>query len=277
MLSQRTLTALVLAPIAIAVILFLPTAAVAVVLAALCLAAMWEWARLAGFASRPLRAGILAANAALLALLWTLRDGPGAWYVIGAGLAWWLLALAWMRSFSYAAAPTRENAAIKLAAGEAAILPAWLALMKLHGDPAQGHAWALFAIMLIWVADTAAYFAGRRFGTTKLSPRISPNKTTAGVWGALAGAAALTAVAGAWLFGLRGGALAGLVVLALLAVLASIVGDLFESLIKRQANVKDSGAMFPGHGGLLDRLDSLFAAMPVFAAGKALLDLLFAA
>lgn len=276
MLSQRTLTALILAPIAIAIILFLPTAVVALILAVLCLAAMWEWARLAGFASRPLRAGILAANAVLFWLLWEIRDQPLAWYVVGAGLAWWLLALLWMRSFSYAAAPTRENAAIKLAAGEVAILPAWLALMKLHGEPDHGHAWALFAIVLIWVADTGAYFAGRRFGTTKLSPRISPNKTLAGVWGALAGGAVLTAIAGFWL-GRSGAALVALVGLSLLAVLASIAGDLFESLIKRQANVKDSGAMFPGHGGLLDRLDSLFAALPVFVAGKALLDLLFSA
>jgi phosphatidate cytidylyltransferase len=126
----------------------------------------------------------------------------------------------------------------------------------------------------VWVADTAAYFAGKRYGTRKLAPRISPNKTTAGAWGALAGAAALALAAGL-LLGERGLALAALVGLALLVVGASIAGDLFESLLKRQAGVKDSGTLFPGHGGLLDRFDSLFAAIPVFAAGKALLDLAF--
>ncbi len=274
MLKQRTLTALVLAPLAIALILLSPTVVVATIIAALCVLATWEWARLAGFPSRPLRIGILAVNAAAYVVLWEIRDTPLAWYVIGAGLAGWLLSLLWLRNSSWAAAPTRENAAIKLVAGELAILPAWLALMKLHGEPEHGHAWALFAIVLIWIADTGAYFAGKRYGTTKLAPRISPNKTTAGAWGALAGAVVAGLVAG-WLFDVRGGALLALVLLALVAVAASIVGDLIESLLKRQANVKDSGALFPGHGGLLDRFDSLFAALPVFVAGKALIDLVF--
>jgi len=274
MLKQRTLTALILAPLAIALVLLAPTWLFAVIIAALCVLSTWEWARLAGFRSRPLRACILAANAAAYWLLWEIRDAAPAWYVIGAGLGGWLLSLLWLRNSSYAAAPTRENAAIKLAAGELAILPAWLALMKLHGEPDHGHAWALFAIVLIWIADTGAYFAGKRYGTTKLAPRISPNKTTAGAWGALAGAAVASLVAG-WLLDLRGGALAAVALLGLVTVVASIIGDLVESLLKRQANVKDSGAMFPGHGGLLDRFDSLFAALPVFVAGKALIDLVF--
>ncbi|MEO6687959.1 MAG: phosphatidate cytidylyltransferase [Dokdonella sp.] len=274
MLRQRILTALVLTPIAVAIVLFLPTAIVAFIIGALCLLAMWEWTRLAGITSPALQGGIVVASALGLGLLWTVRDQPVAWYVIGAGLAWWLLALLWMRHFSYAAAPTRENATLKLVAGQFAVLPAWLALMKIHGGAEHGHAWALFALILIWAADTAAYFAGKRFGTTKLAPQISPNKTTAGVWGALVGAGCV-AVIGGLLFGLSGGALIALAALALLTVLASILGDLVESLLKRQANVKDSGTLFPGHGGLLDRFDSLLAAMPVFAAGKVLLDLAF--
>ena len=274
MLRQRILTALVLAPVAIAIVLFLPTPAVAAIIAAVCLMAMWEWTRLAGITSTALQGGIVIASALGLGLLWSVRDEPVAWYVIGAGIAWWLLALLWMRHFSYAAAPTRENATLKLAAGAFAILPAWLALMKIHGGVVHGHAWALFALILIWAADTAAYFAGKRFGTTKLAPQISPNKTTAGAWGALAGAGAIACIGG-WLFDLRGFALIVLIALALLTVLASILGDLVESLLKRQAGVKDSGTLFPGHGGMLDRADSLFAAIPVFAAGKALLDLAF--
>ncbi|MEO7323300.1 MAG: phosphatidate cytidylyltransferase [Dokdonella sp.] len=274
MLRQRILTALVLTPIAVAIVLFLPTAAVAAIIAAVCLMAMWEWSRLAGIASAAMQCSIVGASALGLGLLWTVRDEPIAWYVIGAGIAWWLLALLWMRHFSYAAAPTRENAALKLTAGAFAILPAWLALMKIHGGVEHGHAWALFALILIWAADTAAYFAGKRFGTTKLAPQISPNKTTAGAWGALAGAGTIAFIGG-WLFDLRGVALIVLIALALLTVLASILGDLVESLLKRQAGVKDSGTLFPGHGGMLDRADSLFAAIPVFAAGKALLDLAF--
>ncbi|MEP7097181.1 MAG: phosphatidate cytidylyltransferase, partial [Dokdonella sp.] len=243
-----------------------------VIIAAMCLQALWEWTRLSGFRSRPLRAGIVIANAVALALLWLIRDQPAAWWVVGCGVVGWGLAMLWLRDLSFAAAPTRENAALKLAAAELAVLPAWLALMMLHAEPLQGHVWALFILLLIWMADTAAYFTGKRYGTTKLAPRISPNKTRAGAWGALIGGAVLAAVAG-WLLDVRGIALVALIGLALLTVAASIVGDLIESLLKRQANVKDSGTLFPGHGGLLDRLDSLFAAIPVFVAGKALLDL----
>ncbi|MBO9662930.1 phosphatidate cytidylyltransferase [Dokdonella sp.] len=276
MLKQRTLTALVLAPIAIAIILFLPTWAVALIISAVCLQATWEWTQLVGPFSLSSRIAFVVANALLLGLLWTIRNEPAAWYVIGAGLVGWLLALYWMRHFSYGAAPTREHTVLKLIACELAILPAWLAMMRLHDEPDRGHAWTLLAIVLIWTADTAAYFAGSRYGTTKLAPQISPNKTTAGAWGALLGAGVI-AVIGGWLLDVRGAPLVALVALALVTVLASIAGDLFESLLKRQAGVKDSGTLFPGHGGLLDRVDALLAAMPVFVAGKALLDLAFAA
>jgi phosphatidate cytidylyltransferase len=271
MLKQRTLTALVLAPLAIALILLAPTAVFALVTGALSLQALWEWTRLAGVASSAARIAVIVLNAALLVLLWTIRDEPLAWYVIGAGVAWWLLSLLWLRHFSYAAAPTRENALLKLLAAEFAVLPAWLALAHLHGEGEQGRSWALLAVVLVWAADTGAYFAGKRFGTTKLAPRISPNKTRAGAYGALLVAGSVAVVAG-WMLGSRNVALLALALLALVTVLASILGDLVESLLKRQANVKDSGTLFPGHGGLLDRVDSVFSAVPVFVAGKALID-----
>jgi phosphatidate cytidylyltransferase len=276
MLKQRTLTALVLAPLAVAAILLLPTWGFAILIAAMSLQALWEWARLAGIVPIAPRVGILATNALLMWLLWTVRAEPFAWLVVGAGVAWWLLALLWLRNLSFAAAPTPENAALKLAAGEFAVLPAWLALVLLHGGSELGHAWSLLAIMLVWAADTGAYFVGKRYGTTKLAPRVSPNKTTAGAWGAVL-VGGFVALVGGWLLGSRGFALGALFALAMVTVLASILGDLVESLLKRQANVKDSGALFPGHGGLLDRVDSVFSAVPVFVAGKALLDLLTAA
>ncbi|HEU4664357.1 MAG TPA: phosphatidate cytidylyltransferase [Dokdonella sp.] len=276
MLKQRTLTALVLAPLAVAMILLLPTAGFALVIAAISLQALWEWTRLAGVASSATRVAFVAANAALMYLLWLQRATPFAACAIGAGVAWWLLSLLWLRHFSYAAAPTRENALLKLLAAELAVLPAWLAFVQLHGEDDHGHHWALFVIVLVWAADTGAYFAGKRWGTTKLAPRISPNKTRAGAYGALV-LAGVVALVGGWLLGRREASmLIALLALALLTVLASILGDLIESLLKRQANVKDSGTLFPGHGGLLDRVDSVFSAVPVFVAGKAVLDLLLA-
>ena len=273
-MKQRMITGLILAPIGIVAVLFLPTVALAVFTSITVLVAMWEWTRMSGFASRPVRSGVVALVALALVFLWMARGEPLIWYLIIAGVVFWIVAFFWLRNFSFGAAPTRENAAIKLLAGLFATLPAWIALTKLHGDPRSGHGWALLALMLVSVADTAAYFTGSRYGKVKLCPQISPNKTIAGVYGALASGAILSAIGG-WLLGLRGLAWLALIALALVTVIASIVGDLFESLIKRQAGVKDSGTLFPGHGGMSDRLDGMFAALPVFALGKALLDLAF--
>jgi len=274
MLNQRTITGLVLAPIGIAAVLLLPTWALAAFTSMTVLVAMWEWTRMSGFTSRPMRSAVVALVALVLVGLWFLRDHAVIWYLIAAGGAWWIVAFVWLRNFSFGAAPTRENAALKLAAGLLATLPAWVALTKLHGDPRGGPGWTLLAMMLVSVADTAAYFAGRRYGKAKLCPQISPNKTIAGAYGALASGAILSTIGG-WLLHVRGLAWVALVVLALVTVIASIIGDLFESLVKRQAGVKDSGTLFPGHGGMFDRLDGMFAALPVFALGKALLDFAF--
>jgi phosphatidate cytidylyltransferase len=274
MLNQRTITGLVLAPIGIVAVLFLPTWALAAFTSLTVLVALWEWTRMSGFTSRPIRSAVVALVALALVWLWVLRENAVIWALIAAGGIWWLVAFAWLRNFSFGAAPTRENAAIKLLAGFLATLPAWVALTKMHGDPHSGPGWTLLAMMLVSVADTAAYFTGRRFGKAKLCPQISPNKTLAGVYGALASGAILSAIGG-WMLHVRGLAWLALIALALLTVIASIVGDLFESLIKRQAGVKDSGRLFPGHGGMFDRLDGMFAALPVFALGKALLDFAF--
>lgn len=273
-MKQRTITALVIVPLGIAMVLLSPTTVLAAITGLFVLIAMWEWTPLSGFRAPPVRSAVIAVAALACIALWFVREEPAAWWVIGVGIAFWLVALAWLGNFSFGAAPTRENATIKLGAGLVATLPAWVALAKLHGDSSQGPAWALFALALVWVADIGAYLTGSRWGRKKLCPNISPNKTIVGVYGALAGGIVLAIICGL-LFHLRGMHLVALVALSLVTVGASIVGDLFESLIKRQAGVKDSGSLFPGHGGMFDRLDSVFAALPVFTAGKALLDYTF--
>ena len=121
--------------------------------------------------------------------------------------------------------------------------------------------------MLIWAGDSGAYFFGRAFGRVKLAPSISPGKTREGLYGGLLASGLFAALAGVWLLDGRI-QIAALVGLAVITILFSVVGDLFESLIKRQSKQKDSGTLFPGHGGMLDRLDSVFAALPIFVAGK---------
>ncbi len=156
-------------------------------------------------------------------------------------------------------------------AGTLAIVPAWAALVLIHagGDPPghQGHLWLLAALALVWAADSGAYFAGRHFGKHKLAPRISPNKTWEGLVGGLIAGVAV-AVGLGWLAGIDAAHLPGLLVTSVVAVFASVLGDLFESLIKRHAGAKDSGHLIPGHGGVLDRVDGVLAAIPVFALGK---------
>ncbi|WP_440223745.1 phosphatidate cytidylyltransferase [Dokdonella sp. MW10] len=271
-MKQRILTGLVLAALAVSIILFSPTPLFAAIVGITWLIAWWEWTALAGVTSQAMRIATTVLVATALAGLWFARETPLWWIVIGLGVAWWLVAAVWLRHFSFGASPVRTNRSLKLIAGLFALVPAWAGLMQIHGHPSLGPVWTLFALSLVWAADSFAYFAGRRFGRTKLAPRVSPGKTREGAWGAMAGTA-LFALACATLLGERGADLVALLVLTVLVVVVSIVGDLFESLLKRQAGVKDSGAIFPGHGGMLDRLDGVFAAIPVFAIGKALIDL----
>ena len=271
-MKQRVITALLLTPIAIALLLLASSVWVGIVIGSLCVLASWELTRLAGMRSRPVRAVLVTLCAMAFVVLWIYADDALGWITITAGCVWWFVALFWLKHFSFAAAPTREHVALKLIAGALAVLPAWTAMMQLHRGQMSPHTWALYALMLVWAADTFAYLAGRRWGKTKLAPSISPGKTIAGVYGALVGAGVVALVGGWWL-GVRGFGLIGLVVLALITVCFSVVGDLFESMLKRHANVKDSGTLFPGHGGAYDRLDGVFAALPFFALGKLLLGL----
>lgn len=280
MLLQRVITGLLMAPLVFLLILLPPTWLFAPMTVALFLSALWEWSRLSGLRNHAVRAGLLAVAVVLFGVLWWLRDSLLWPLLMVLGVAWWLLACVWLKYFAYGAAPTTENRNLKLLAGVLVLVPAWVAALELHGGaprdawwpPAPGHWWMLLALLIVWAADIGAYFSGRFFGKRKLAPQISPGKTWAGVYGALL-TGALTVAGGGWLLGVRDVRLLGLVLVGLVTVAASIIGDLIESLMKRHAQVKDSGTLFPGHGGMLDRLDSVFAALPVFALGKWVLGL----
>ncbi|RAP57425.1 phosphatidate cytidylyltransferase [Oleiagrimonas sp. MCCC 1A03011] len=273
MLLQRILTALILIPLALAVMLLPPTWLFGVIVGAVFLAAQWEWTRLCGVRKVSVRLAWLTLTLIALIALWILRAQTWIWTLgVAVGVLWWLTSLLWLRHYSFAASPTHEHVALKLTVGLLIFIPSWLALIGMHGE-ARGPWWVLLAILLVWAADTGAYFSGRLFGKRKLAPRISPGKTWAGVYGALILGGAVSVIGG-WLLDIRHPiALLGMLVLGVVTVAASILGDLIESLFKRQADIKDSGTLFPGHGGLLDRLDSVFAALPVFVIAKLLLGL----
>lgn len=154
----------------------------------------------------------------------------------------------------------------------AVIIPAWCALAVIHSSQPRGPGWLLLVLLIVWAADSGAYFTGRKFGGQwfggrKLAPRISPNKTLEGVSGGVA-LAMLVALLGAWLIGAPASKFPAIAGAAAITVLFCVAGDLFESLLKRHAGMKDSGSLIPGHGGVLDRVDSVLAALPVFALGK---------
>jgi phosphatidate cytidylyltransferase len=270
--KQRILTALVLAPLAIAAVLFMPTSAFMVIVAAALLLGLWEWTRLIGVEGHPLRALVLAVHAGLLAwLAW--RGWPGVFpWVALAGVLWWGLASLWLIHMKFGSALTTANRWMKLAIGTFLVVPAWCAAAMLHGDGELGPRWTLYALAIVWAADTGAYFVGSRIGGPKMAPSISPGKTWSGFGGGMATVIVLSLVA-APIFGLGWNEAPLLLLASVLAGLASVVGDLFESIVKRHAGAKDSGYLIPGHGGVLDRIDSVLAALPVFAIAKAWLGL----
>lgn len=256
MLKQRVITALLLAPFALLVILWVPHVVTMAVLALLVLAGAWEWAAFPGFANAPARTGYVACVAAAIAVLWFVGAGKSQLDgVIAISLVWWLFALVWVMFL-----PAHVNRTAAAVAGFFVLVPAWLALVRLH-SLAPGL--VLFLLLLVVAADVGAYFAGRTFGRHKLAPRVSPGKTWEGVMGGLVAAAAL-AVPGVFWFNVSAPAF---LLVCGITVLASIVGDLTESLFKRHAGLKDSGTLLPGHGGVLDRVDSVTAAAPIFVIG----------
>lgn len=260
MLKERVITALLLAA-ALLTVLFLAHADVGVVLfGLLLLVAAWEWAGLALVRRQVQRAAFTLAIALLIGwFAWWTPTGRLPLTLLWTQLVLWALVAGLLARF-----PLRIPSRIVLLAGLVLLPLAWLTFAHLLKTRGLGAPWALYLFVVVAAADVGAYFAGRRFGRVKLAPRISPGKTWEGLLGGLTLVALVGAAGAAW-FGVPA---LGLMALVLAVAGISVVGDLGVSMLKRSAGLKDTGQLFPGHGGVLDRIDSLLAAIPLFVLGS---------
>jgi len=255
MLKQRVITGLIALAVLLVVLFVMPPLAVKVVIAALMLAGAWEWSGFLKLETTGARIAYVGLIAVLLAAVVGLVDERIVKLVFKAALAWWLVALLWVFMF-----PTPIPRTAGWICGALVLIPTYVAIISLHTlQPAL----LLFVLVLVWAADIGAYFVGKRFGRVKLAPNISPGKTWEGALGGLFLTAVLVIVSSRWLETDLG----VLLPFCLAVAIISIIGDLTVSMFKRNAGVKDSGRLFPGHGGVLDRIDSVTAAAPLFALG----------
>jgi phosphatidate cytidylyltransferase len=262
MLKLRVITALVAAPTVIAAIFYLPPSAFAALFLLVAAIGLHEWANLAAINGLGARLFYLGG---FVLLGYAILQQPHLWSaILGVVAATWLVAAVVVMTFPRSAAILGKP--VLLAAGYVLLLGTWLALVKLVSSPAG--AWSiLWVFCIVWSADIGAYFVGRRFGRRRLAAQVSPGKTWEGAIGGV-----VFAVFVGTLFGVMFPALSRLdfapmqwLGVAVAIAIVSVFGDLLESALKRLRGVKDSGALFPGHGGMLDRIDSLLAALPCFA------------
>ena len=268
MLRTRIVTAIVMVAVLLGVLFRLPVGAGIGLIALLVLFGAWEWARFAGLYAPLPRLAYVLAVAVLCALAWRASEAREQWLTLMAAAAtWWLLAFAWL-----ALRPAAVNRVLAGAAGLLVLVPAWLGLARLLAltAPPRGAVLVLIMLVLVWAADIGAYCAGKCFGRVPLAPQVSPHKTWEGVLGGLCAGLLVALGAASWL----AVPAVPFAALCLALVLASIVGDLTESMFKRFVGLKDSGSVLPGHGGVLDRIDSITATVPFYVLGLGWLGLL---
>lgn len=279
MLKQRILSAIVLILAVFAVLFYFPPFYFALALGAVIVLAIWEWTQFPQLKSTLLRGLITVISAALL-FLW-LYSGlnelvigrvflQSSEFLLLISVIWWLITISLIALYPRSIARWGRNIVAQILFAFVTLIPFFVGVLSLRLsqytlDPYHGVVLLLYVFVLVWAADSGAYFAGRQFGKHKLAPKVSPGKTWQGVLGGL-----VTAAIFAWLFlqftQINGAIpLSEFILLSVVTVAISIVGDLTESMFKREAGIKDSSQLIPGHGGILDRIDSLTAAVPFFS------------
>jgi len=271
-LKQRIITGIILAPLALAGLFLLDPEPFAYFVAGVILLGAWEWAQLAGIKSQPLR---VVYALILLALVYFSRFTPII-YVLVISALWWAIAVMLVLSYPKGVGLWGGKLA-RLVIGPLLLIPLWHALVFIRSAEVKtlgdfSSLWFVFYMLfLVWAADVGAYFTGKAWGDKKLAPKVSPGKSWAGAWGGLGSVVILAVVA--WLF-LDASLSTGLILILITVFCGaiSIIGDLTESMFKRNAGIKDSSQLLPGHGGVLDRIDSLTAAVPVMTLLLVCLD-----
>jgi len=272
MLKQRILTALVLAPLIIWALFGLPDKLLLLLFAAVLLGGAWEWSNLAGMKTPFFRFLFLLVQSGLMLLgWWLIVSSPDVISIIltSVVLAWFVI-LFWLAMYERGKLEIHLSQTVRILLGFLLLSVCFLSIATIVVTFKYDRESILLLFLLIWGADVAAYFTGKAFGKNKLAPRISPGKSWQGVAGALVMTIIITTAA--WsIMNYPANLLPKLIAFSLLVVVLSVVGDLFESLLKRQVGVKDSSHLLPGHGGILDRIDSMISAGPVYALGMILL------
>ncbi|AKH62692.1 MULTISPECIES: phosphatidate cytidylyltransferase [Photorhabdus] len=275
MLKYRLITAVILIPLVIAALFLLPPDAFGLVIIAVSVLAAWEWGQFASLFSQKKRV-ILAVLFAigLLALQYTLPDFTDLikqqqiTFILWMGMIWWIVATLLVITYPSSALIWKKSMLLRLLFGVLTLVPFYCGMMVLRtqgydDNSYHGAWWLLYVMLLVWGADSGAYLFGRTLGKHKMAPKVSPGKTLEGLVGGL-----ITAAIISWLFGKYAPVPVmpeKLMLCSAIVVIASVFGDLTESMFKRESGIKDSSQLIPGHGGVMDRIDSLTAAIPVFA------------
>ncbi|EEY98759.1 phosphatidate cytidylyltransferase [Vibrio sp. RC586] len=274
-MKQRIITALILAPLVILGILYLPFAGFMLALAVVTLLGFWEWTQ---FVDQPSRVWAMVPALVVGGLSVALIDfelpaignlDTTHLIVLGIGSSWWLVSSALAITYPRSRPLWEHSSSVRHLFGLLTLLPFFWSVLFLRAnsylsDPFYGAKLVLFVCFLVWAADSGAYFLGKSLGKHKMAPAVSPNKTIEGLIGGIATAMLVGYWVAEW-FGLQFSSMIAMLLIILVTVVISVLGDLVESMFKRVSGIKDSSNIIPGHGGILDRIDSLTAAFPVFA------------